>query len=225
MEGPILEAFLQGLALGKIVEAPLPVEGFARFVPYQHRLLTDPHHRAVPGQQAVLLPERLAAPRLEALVGGKDPLTVVWVETLGPKLLVLPLLGGVAKHLLYLGAGVERGVWIVYRVYVGDGGYLFHKGAVALLRVPNLLLCPLALTYVLDLGDEAQRITFFVVHHRDAQENPHHLALLVEVALLHLVGAYLPVQHPAHLVEISIEVLGVGYLLEGLPQKLPFRVA
>src|SRR5919112_893313 len=156
MEGPILEAFLQGLALGKIVEAPLPVEGFARFVPYQHRLLTDPHHRAVPGQQAVLLPERLAAPRLEALVGGKDPLPVVWVETLGPQLLFLPLLGGVAEHLLYLGAGVEGGVWAVYRVYVGNGGYLLYEGTVAFLCFPELLLSPLALLYVLDLGDEVQ---------------------------------------------------------------------
>src|SRR5215210_6102430 len=115
----VMQALLQGLALGKIVEDPLPVEGFARFVPYQHRLLTHPHHRAVPGQQAVLLPERLAAPRLEALVGGKDPLTVVWVETLGPQLLVLPLLGGVAEHLLYLRAGVARGLRVVYRAYVG----------------------------------------------------------------------------------------------------------
>src|SRR5215208_4157588 len=30
----------------------------------------------------------------------------------------------------------------------------------------------LALTYVLDLGDEVQRLAFFVVHQRDAQENP-----------------------------------------------------
>src|SRR5215217_4963830 len=220
-----MQALLQGLALGKVVENPLPVEGFARFVPYQPRLLTHPHHRVVLGQQAVLLPERLAAPRLEALVGGKDPLTVVWVETLGPKLLGLPLRRGVAKHLLYLGAGVERGVWIVYRVNVGDGGYLFNKGAVALLRVPDLLLCPLALTYVLNLGDEVQRITFFVVHHRDAQEGPHYLALLVEVTLLHLVGVYLPDQHPAHLVEIRIEVVGVGYVLEGLLKQLFFSVA
>src|SRR5919112_1885400 len=136
MEGPILEAFLQGLAFGKVVKAPLPVEGFARFVPYQHRLLTDPHHRPILGQQPVLLPERLAAPRLEAFFGGKDPLTVVWVDRLGPKLLGLPLLGGVTEHLLYLGAGVERGVWIVYRIYVGDGGYLLYQGAVALLRLP-----------------------------------------------------------------------------------------
>src|SRR5215204_3493385 len=133
--------------------------------------------------------------------------------------------GGVSEHLLYLRAGVERGVWIVYRISVGDGGYLFHKGAVALLRVPNLLLCPLALTYVLDLGDEVQRLAFFVVHHRDAQEGPHYVALLVEVALLHLVGAYLPDQHPAHLVEIRIEVVGVGYVLEGLLKQYFFSVA
>src|ERR671921_289270 len=133
-----MQALLQDLALGKVVEDPLPVEGFPRFVPYQHRLLTHPHHRVVLGQQAVLLPERLPASRLEAFVGGKDSFTVVWVETLGPQLLVLPLLGGVSEHLLYLGAGVERGVWIVYRVYVGDGGYLFHKGAVAVVRVPDL---------------------------------------------------------------------------------------
>src|SRR5215218_3420265 len=105
-----MQALLQRLALGKIVEDPLPVEGFARFVPYQHRLFVYPHHRAVLGQQTVLLAEGLLAPRLEALVGGKDPLPVAWVETLGPQLLVLPLLGGVSKHLLYVRAGVERGV-------------------------------------------------------------------------------------------------------------------
>src|ERR671921_768071 len=213
-----MQALLQGLALGKVVEDPLPVEWFARLVPYHHRLLTHPHHRVVLGQQPVLLPERLPAPRLEALVGGKDPLTVAWVETLGPQLLVLPLLGGVSEHLLYMRAGVERGLRVVYRVYVGDGGYLLYQSAVALLCGPDLLLCPLALTYVLDLGDEVQRLAFFVVHHRDAQEGPHHLALLVEVALLHLVGAYLSDQHPAHLVEIRIEVVGVGYVLEGLAQ-------
>src|SRR5215218_1083627 len=136
----VMQALLQVLALGKVVEDPLPVEWFARFVPYQHRLLTHPHHRVVLGQQPVLLPERLPASRLEAFVGGKDPLTVVWVETLGPQFLGLPLRRGVAKHLLYLGAGVERGVWIVYRVYVGDGGYLLYQGAVAVLCGPDLLL-------------------------------------------------------------------------------------
>ena len=83
----------------------------------------------------------------------------------------------------------------------------------------------LALGDVLDLGDEVQRLAFFVVHQRDAQENPHHLALLMEVALLHLVGAYLSVQHPAHLIKIRIEVVGVGYVLEGLVQQLHFSVA
>src|SRR5215207_3300049 len=43
----VMQALLQGLALGKVVENPLPVEGFARFVLYQHRLLTHPHHRSV----------------------------------------------------------------------------------------------------------------------------------------------------------------------------------
>src|SRR5215212_9305608 len=220
-----MQALLQDLALGKVVENPLPVEGFARFVPYQYRLLTYPYHRAVPGQQAVLLPERLAAPRLEALVGGKDPLAVVWVETLGPQLLCLPLLGGVAKHLLYVRAGVERGVWIVYRVNVGDGRYLFHQGAVALLRSPDLLLCPFAVTNVLDLGDKVQRIAFFILHHRDAQEGPHYVAILVHVTLLDLVGAHLPSQYPAKVVEIRIEVVGVGYVLEGLLKQLFFWVA
>src|SRR5215208_180908 len=89
----VMQALFQSLTLGKIVEDPLPVEGFARFVPYQHRLLTHPHHRAVLGHQTVLFAEWLLAPRLEALIGGKDPLTVAWVETLGPQLLGLPLLG------------------------------------------------------------------------------------------------------------------------------------
>src|SRR5215212_2054666 len=137
-----MQALLQALALGKVVEDPLPVEGFARFVPYQHRLLTHPHHRVVLGQQAVLLPERLPASRLEAFVGCKDPLPVVWVEALGPQLLVLPLLGGVAEHLLYLGAGVEGSVRVVYRVYVGNGGYLLDEGTIPLLRLlePSLSL-------------------------------------------------------------------------------------
>src|SRR5215218_415426 len=96
----VMQALLQGLALGKIVEDPLPVEGIARFVPYQQSLLTHPHHRPAFGQQTVLFAEGLLPTRLEALVGGKDPLTVLWVETLGPKLLCLPLLGSVSEHLL-----------------------------------------------------------------------------------------------------------------------------
>ena len=114
---------------------------------------------------------------------------------------------------------------VVYRVYVGDGGYLLYQGAVALLRVPDLLLCPFALAYVLDLGDEVQRCAFFVVHHRDVQEDPHYVALLVHVTLLGLVGAHLPGQYPAEVVQVRIEVVGVGYVLEGLLKQFLFWVA
>src|SRR5215208_3349298 len=174
----VMQSLLQSVVRGTGVGDPLPVEGFARFVPYQHCLLTDPHHRPILSQQTVLLPERLAAPRLEALVGDQDPLTVVWVKALGPQLLGLPLLGGVTEHLLYLRACVERGLRVVYRVYVGNGGYLLYQGTVVFLRVPNLLLCPLALTYVLDLRDEVQWFVFCFGHHRDAKEDPHHVASL-----------------------------------------------
>src|SRR5215207_5080417 len=181
----VMQALLQGLALGKVVENPLPVEGFARFVPYQHRLLTHPHHRVVLGQQAVLLPERLAASRFEALVGGKDPLTVAWVETLGPQLLGLPLLGGVAEHLLYVRAGVERGVWVVYRVYIGDGRYLLYHGTVALLRIPERLLGMLTHRYVYLYPEPVERLPLLVPHQRRLVPDPHQMPILGELAVLH----------------------------------------
>src|SRR5215210_122441 len=50
VEGPMLEPLFQGLALGEVVEDPLPVEWFARLVREEHRLLPDPYHRPVFGQ-------------------------------------------------------------------------------------------------------------------------------------------------------------------------------
>src|SRR5918994_5122641 len=85
VEGPMLEPLLQGLALGKVVDNPLPVERFARFISQEDRFLADPHHRSVPGHQTVLFAEGFLSPRLEALVGGQDPLPIVRVEALGPQ--------------------------------------------------------------------------------------------------------------------------------------------
>src|SRR3954447_21949115 len=140
-------------------------------------------------------------------------------ERVGPYLLFRP----VARHPLDC------------RAYVADGAIgvedrddiraVLYQSAEALLALYDYFLELLAFAYVLDLGDEVQRLAFFVVHERDAQERPHNVALLVEVALLHLVGAYLSDKHPAHLVEIRIEALGVGYLLEGLAKQLHFSVA
>src|SRR5215210_4232143 len=127
MEGPMLEPLFQGLALGKVVEDPLPVEAFARFVGEENSLLTDPYYRPVFGQKPVLLAEGLPTPRLEALVGGQYSLPVVGMEALGPQFFGLPLLGRISEHLLDLGAGVERRFRLVHRVYVGDCGYLFHQ--------------------------------------------------------------------------------------------------
>src|SRR5215218_884899 len=115
VEGPMLEALLQGLALGKVVEDPLPVEGFARFVGEENRLLTNPYYRPVFGQKPILLAEGLPAPCLEALVGGQYSLPVVGMEALGPQFFFLPLFGRVAEHLLYLGAGIERRFRVVHR--------------------------------------------------------------------------------------------------------------
>src|SRR5215208_2063490 len=220
-----MQALLQSLALCKVVEDPLPVEGFARFVPYQHRLLTDPHHRPILGQQTVLLPERLAAPRLEALVGDQDPLTVVWVQALGPQLLGLPLLGGVTEHLLYLRACVERRVRVVYRVYVGDGGYLLYQGTETLLRSPEPRLGPLALRYVYLYPLPVERFPLFVPNEGRLVSDPHQVPVLGELTILHgerlsgLVGAQVLGQDRLPVVGMKNsypEVRGQGALLGGV---------
>src|ERR687897_1888433 len=50
VQSPMLEPLLQGLAFGEVVEDTLQVARFARFVPQDDRLLTNPHHRPVSRQ-------------------------------------------------------------------------------------------------------------------------------------------------------------------------------
>jgi hypothetical protein len=61
----------------------LPVQGLTCLVPGHHCVLAYPHYRPLLGDEAVFLAETLA-PRLEALVGGQDPLLIVRVKALWP---------------------------------------------------------------------------------------------------------------------------------------------
>src|SRR5918995_6679162 len=221
----MLEPLLQSLALGKVVEDPLPVERFACFVLQEDRLLTDPPHSPVSRHQAVLFAEGLLVPRLEALVGGQYPLPVVGVEALGPQLLLPPLLGGVTEHLLYLGTGVERCLRVIYRVNVGDGRDLVNQGTETLLRSSEPPLGPLALRYVYLYPKPVERFPLIAPNERSLVSDPHQLSVLGELTILHgerlssLVGAQVLGQDRLPIVGMKNsypEVGGRGALLWGV---------
>src|SRR5918995_3169038 len=225
----MLEPLLQSLALGKVVEDPLPVERFACFVLQEDRLLTDPDPRPVLGQQAVLFAEGLLVPRLEALVGGQYPLPIVGVEALGPQLALPPLLGGITKHLLYLGTGVERRLRVIYRVNVGDGRDLVNQGTETLLRSPEPRLGPLALRYVYLYPKPVERFPLFVPDERRLVPDPHRAPVPGESTIFHderlfgLVGAQILGQDRLPVVGMKRsypEVRGRGALLWGVSQDV-----
>src|SRR5919107_22592 len=121
----------------------------------------------------VLFTEGLFPPRLEALVGGQYPLPIVGVEALGPQLVLPPLFGGVTEHLLYLRAGVERRLRVIYRVNVGDGRYLVDQGTETLLRGPKPPLGPLALRYVYLYPKPVEWFPLVVPDERSLVSDPH----------------------------------------------------
>src|ERR671910_2959902 len=121
------------------------------------------------------------------------------------------------------------------RAYVADGavgvedrddiGAVLYQRAEALLAFFDCFLDLLAFAHVLDLADEVERLVLLVVHYRGAEERPHHVSVFVEVPFLRLVSPDHSDQEPPEVLQIDLQIIGMGCLLEGLPQQLPFRVA
>ena len=103
---------------------------------------------------------------------------------------------------------------------VGEAGHLVVIG-----EEDESLLELLALADVLDLGDEVEGLAVGAASQRDAEQDPDDVAVAMEVALLHLVVAQLAGEHLADVLEVEVEVLGVGDLLEGLRDELVRAVA
>lgn len=78
----------------------------------------------------------------------------------------------------------------------------------------------LALCEVLDLGDKVQGPTVLVAHQRRAQESPDRMPVLMNVALLDLVGFVIPSQHPPQVDEVRCHVFRMGHIREGLGEQL-----
>ena len=100
------------------------------------------------------------------------------------------------------------------------GGAILNAPLQLLVEESNLLLGPLPLGDVGDLADEVQRETGRVAHQRDAQDDPHGAAVLMEIPLLRLVRWDLPPEEAPHLGDLGLEVVRVGDVLEGHPQQL-----
>ena len=92
---------------------------------------------------------------------------------------------------------------------------LVERRAEAVLGLAQRVLGAAALGDVLDLRDEVERLAGVVAHERDRQQHPALLAVRAHVALLHPVAAPLARDHLAHELEVGLEVVGVGDVLEG----------
>src|SRR5215204_7506221 len=140
-------------------------------------------------------------------------------ECVGPYLLFRP----VARHPLDCRAYVVDGAFGVEDR--DDIGAVLYQRAEALFAFFDCFLDLLAFAHVLYLADEVERLVLLVVHYRDAEERPHHVSVFVEVPFLRLVSPDHSDQEPPEVLQIDLQIIGMGYLLEGLPQQLPFRVA
>lgn len=78
---------------------------------------------------------------------------------------------------------------------------------------------------VVDLADEVKRLFFRIPDQADAQQAPDRVALLVEIALLHLVGGNLTGQRLFEVGEVFLEVVRMGDRLEVSRQQFFFAVA
>src|SRR3712207_5962129 len=83
-----------------------------------------------------------------------------------------------------------------------------------------LLLGPLAFGDVLYHAYKVLGGGPSVAHQGYRQVDPDDGALLFYVALLHRVRLYLPSEQPAHLLEVRLEIVRVGYVLEGHREEL-----
>ncbi len=145
--GAALEALLGDLALGDVVEHPVP-DGDALGVQFEHRLVEDPDHVPVASQHAVVERRRVAGP--DDLLGLllQRPLGVLGMDPAGPQPRVgEPLLGGVAEDLLDLGADVAPAPVLAELSGVDDRRQPLDQDAVVLLGPlahPRLVLGALA---------------------------------------------------------------------------------
>ena len=88
-----------------------------------------------------------------------------------------------------------------------------------------MLLRPLALGDVLYLRDEVAWPVLAIADQRYIQQNRDQMSARVDVAFLHLVGANLTGDHPAHILQIAFEILRMGDVLEGTREQFRFRIA
>ena len=93
------------------------------------------------------------------------------------------------------------------------------------LRLPANLVQLLALGDVLDLGDKIEREPIGPPDKPDIEPCPDRPAILVDIALLHLVGLAAARQEVFHLVEIRVQVVGLGDRLEVAAAQFGFAVA
>jgi hypothetical protein len=168
--------------------------GISFVVSEEHSLVSDPHHRPVLGEEAILLTEGFPAGP-GALLGGQHPRSVLRVEPLFPQdsFRVEPLQHRISHQLLDLRTGVDSQVRIGADgpIRVGYRRDSLDKSTIPLLSFPEAALCLLALGNVsggdhhaLDRGDVYQ-VGAHALH-------PPPRAVLVEEAVLDLVGGDAP---------------------------------
>src|SRR5215207_5674241 len=102
---------------------------------------------------------------------------------------------------------------------------LLEDRSESLLALPDRLLGALALGDVPYYGDHVLWSIRLISYQGDRQTDPDDRAILPYVALLYRVGLYLPVQESPHLLEIGLEVLVIGYVLEGFLEEFVVGIA
>ena len=130
---------------------------------------------------------------------------------------------GVAEHLLgRVVEGLDRA-----RAVDGDDGIddIVEQGAQVVLALADGPFGADPRAEVLDLRDEVHRLALRIADQGHAEQAPEHAALLVHVALFHLVGADPPGDQVLEVVQVGIQVVGVGEVHEIAVQQLFAAVA
>ncbi len=81
-------------------------------------------------------------------------------------------------------------------------------------RLPQRPLEALALRNVLDLRYEIHGPAGRISNQRHGQQHPHDVAILVQVALFHVVMGQRPIEHLPHVADVRVEIILVGDGLE-----------
>ena len=131
-------------------------------------------------------------------------------------LLAAQLLGRVAQHAGKRGTELHQGPSFVEDVDAVAGGV--EQGLQAFRHA-------LLLGDILNLGHGVLHAAFSVAHRRHAELNPDHMALLVQVALLHLERVGMPLQQCLDLSLVGREIVRVGQGLEIQGQQFGLAVA